>query len=147
MLPVQPQVKPPRGFWKRNAYGNPTSPIPSLPPLTPESSGETTRITESSAAHEPRNSEIGTFAPTDERIVVDDPVLLVPAGLAVLYNREQLYEDAWSFPMCQLAEKYGVTDRALAKACRKLHVRFPLWAIGTKSRRTNPGTTSRCPLR
>jgi len=118
--------KPTRGFWSRKAFGKPTGAIPSLPPLSTDLSTETSPVREASVSTAPLVDELdpvdqmGGPAPVDDR-----PRLLVPGGLMLLYNREQLYEDIWSLPMSRLAEKYGVSDRALAKACRKLHVPVP----------------------
>lgn len=41
------------------------------------------------------------------------------------WNREELYAEVWSTPMCTLAKKYGISDVALAKTCRKLNVPLP----------------------
>jgi len=41
------------------------------------------------------------------------------------YDREKLYEQVWTLPLRTLAREYGVSDVALAKACRKLHVPLP----------------------
>lgn len=41
------------------------------------------------------------------------------------YNREELYEKAWSKPIQQLAKEYGISDVGLAKVCRKLAVPIP----------------------
>jgi hypothetical protein len=41
------------------------------------------------------------------------------------FNREQLFEEVWSEPTWNLAPKYGVSDVALAKTCRKLKVPLP----------------------
>ena len=57
----------------------------------------------------------------------------------LLYNREQLYDDVWSFSMSKLADKYGVSDRALAKACRKLHVPVPTMGHWNKIAANKPG--------
>jgi len=35
-------------------------------------------------------------------------------------TREELYEQVWTVPMQRLAERYGISDVALAKTCRKL---------------------------
>ncbi len=43
----------------------------------------------------------------------------------VRYNREKLYEEVWSEPTREVAKKYGVSDVALAKTCRKLKVPIP----------------------
>jgi len=59
------------------------------------------------------------------------------------FNRERLYEEVWSEPMWNLASKYGVSDVALAKTCRKLKVPLPgrgYWAkvAAGKVTRTRP---------
>lgn len=65
--------------------------------------------------------------------------LVVPRGLVERYNREQLYEDVWSYPMTVLAKKYGVSDRAIGKACRKLHVPVPTMGHWNKIAANKPG--------
>lgn len=41
------------------------------------------------------------------------------------YNREKLYEEVWAEPMLKVAARYGVSDVALAKTCRKFRVPVP----------------------
>jgi len=41
------------------------------------------------------------------------------------YDREELYEKVWKVPMLTLAKEYGVSNVALAKACRKRQVPVP----------------------
>lgn len=41
------------------------------------------------------------------------------------WDRKALYEEVWSTPMRTLAEKYGISDVALAKNCRKLSIPLP----------------------
>jgi hypothetical protein len=43
----------------------------------------------------------------------------------VVYERDKLYEEVWAEPVVKVAEKYGVSDVALAKTCRKLTVPLP----------------------
>lgn len=45
--------------------------------------------------------------------------------LLARYNREKLYEEVWSQPMCKLAAQYSVSDVALAKTCKKLRIPTP----------------------
>jgi hypothetical protein len=40
-------------------------------------------------------------------------------------TREELYEQVWAVPMARLAERYGISDVALAKTCRKLLIPVP----------------------
>ena len=39
---------------------------------------------------------------------------------SVELTREELYEQVWTVPMQRLAQRYGISDVALAKTCRKL---------------------------
>lgn len=41
------------------------------------------------------------------------------------YNRDKLYEEAWTTPMQRLAHQYGLSDVGLAKVCRKLRIPVP----------------------
>lgn len=42
-----------------------------------------------------------------------------------VYYRETLYKEVWAKPLQHVAKRYGVSDVALAKACRKLGVPLP----------------------
>lgn len=44
---------------------------------------------------------------------------------SVSLDREELYEQVWSEPMVLLARRYGISDVALAKICRKINVPVP----------------------
>lgn len=41
------------------------------------------------------------------------------------YDRETLYAQVWAEPVYKVAERYGVTDKAIAKACKKMHIPVP----------------------
>jgi hypothetical protein len=41
------------------------------------------------------------------------------------WDRNALYEEVWSTPMRKLAERYGISDVALAKNCRKMSIPLP----------------------
>ena len=41
------------------------------------------------------------------------------------YDRDKLYEEIWQEPTTKVAKRYGVTDVALAKTCKKLHIPKP----------------------
>lgn len=41
------------------------------------------------------------------------------------YGREKLYKEVWEKPVSSVAKDYGVSDTAIAKACRKLNVPLP----------------------
>lgn len=57
-------------------------------------------------------------------------------------SREELYERVWGEPVATLAERWGISDRGLAKACRRAEVPVPprdYWAkvhAGKRPRRT-----------
>jgi hypothetical protein len=40
-------------------------------------------------------------------------------------HRDELYKKVWATPMTQLAGQYGLSDRWLAKICKKLNVPVP----------------------
>lgn len=40
-------------------------------------------------------------------------------------TREELYEKVWEKPASQLKEEFGVSDVAIAKACRKMEIPKP----------------------
>jgi len=42
-----------------------------------------------------------------------------------LYEREKLYEEVWSEPVKIVAQRYGVSDVALAKTCRRMAIPLP----------------------
>jgi hypothetical protein len=55
-----------------------------------------------------------------------------------LISREQLYEEVWAEPITKVAVRYGVSDVAVAKWCRKLNVPRPgrgYWARKAAGRR------------
>lgn len=43
----------------------------------------------------------------------------------VTYRRDELYEQVWAEPVREVAKRYGVSDVALAKTCRRLSVPLP----------------------
>jgi len=132
--------KPPRGFWSKKAFGKPTGPVPPLLPLGAALSAGAAPVGKPTAAVAPPVNEVDSAAEYDGKETTNNPtVLLVPDGLMLRYNREQLYEDVWSFPMSSLANKYEVSDRALAKACRKLHVPVPTMGHWNKIAAHKPG--------
>lgn len=46
-------------------------------------------------------------------------------GAPAAYEREKLYEEVWAEPVRTVAARYGVSDVALAKTCRRLDVPLP----------------------
>jgi hypothetical protein len=41
------------------------------------------------------------------------------------WDRQELYEKVWQFPLRKLAHEYGISDVGLAKVCRKLKIPLP----------------------
>jgi hypothetical protein len=48
------------------------------------------------------------------------------------WNRQELYEKVWQFPLRKLAIEYGISDVGLAKVCRSLKFHYLAWGIGQK---------------
>lgn len=40
-------------------------------------------------------------------------------------SREDLYEEVWAQSMVKLSKKYGISDVALAKRCRRRNIPLP----------------------
>jgi hypothetical protein len=64
-------------------------------------------------------------APKSRTIICDRDPLLVSRVLMTRYDRETLYEKVWTVTMRELAKEYGVSDVAMGKTCRKLHIPVP----------------------
>jgi hypothetical protein len=60
------------------------------------------------------------------------------------WNRQELYEKVWHFPLRKLAVEYGISDVGLAKVCRKLEI--PLPGLGYWTRIACGHTIARPPL-
>jgi hypothetical protein len=61
--------------------------------------------------------------------------------VTTIYRRDELYERIWARPMREVAKEYGVSDVALANACRKLDVPRPsrgYWAKKAAGQEANP---------
>lgn len=63
---------------------------------------------------------------------------------SVVYKRNDLYTEVWQEPVRSIAKKYSISDVALAKICRKLHV--PLPGRGHWARRAAGQDVPRSPL-
>jgi len=61
-----------------------------------------------------------------------------------VYDRQELYEQVWSEPVAKIAPSYGISDVALAKICRKLHI--PLPGRGYWAKRAHGHSVRRAPL-
>ena len=91
----------------------------------------------------PTGDTVGNDATESELPELEDSdgVLLVQASLACRYDRQELYDRVWSVPMWTLCKEYGVSDVALAKTCRRLHVPVPgrgYWAMLAAGKSTQP---------
>ena len=61
------------------------------------------------------------------------------------YDRNKLYEQVWREPVSTVAKRYGVTDTALAKACRRLNVPLPPRGYWAKVKSGQPVTRPKLP--
>jgi predicted transcriptional regulator of viral defense system len=61
----------------------------------------------------------------------------------VSWDRQSLEQEVWAEPLKQLARRYGVSDVALAKRCRKLGIALPGRGYWAKKLRLDP-THVRC---
>lgn len=98
-----------------------------VPPLSEPQTGDTAE-----------NDANGNGRPELEASV---GVLLVPASLASRYDRQELYDRVWSVPIWRLRKEYGVSNVALAKTCKRLHVPVPgrgYWAMLAAGKPTQP---------
>jgi len=71
---------------------------------------------------------------------VKKPLPVSPILMA-RYSREQLYEKVWRMPVRLAAREYGVSDVAIGKVCRKLHIPVPgrgYWAKRAANRPVEP---------
>jgi len=55
-----------------------------------------------------------------------------------IFTRQELYGLVWSEPMRNLAEKYGISDRGLAKACAAANIPVPVRGYWAKSQAGRP---------
>ena len=61
------------------------------------------------------------------------------------YDRNKLYEEVWHEPVSTVAKRYGVSDTALAKACRRLNVPLPPRGYWAKVKSGQPVTRPELP--
>ena len=59
-------------------------------------------------------------------------------------ERDRLYEEIWAEPVRTVAKRYGISDVALAKICRKLDVPRP--PLGYWTRKEHGYAVERAPL-
>lgn len=57
-----------------------------------------------------------------------------------IFSRQELYELVWSTPILQLAERFGISDRGLAKACKRFHIAVPGRGYWAKIEAGQPAT-------
>ena len=68
-----------------------------------------------------------------------------------IYNRDKLYKEVWAESVIKVAKHYGVSDVAIAKVCRKMHIPVPgrgYWSkvnSGKKLKRTPLPKYKDCP--
>jgi hypothetical protein len=141
---------PGRGYWAKRAAHQPIEPRPPLPVIQTSSQPSEGRpqqvVTKTASAALPQASPL-------KRQHVIDPVQNQhpPAHCAVIdrvspvllarYDRERLYNKVWAMPVRLAASEYGVSNVAIAKTCRKLHIPVPgrgYWAKKAANRPVEP---------
>jgi transposase-like protein len=77
----------------------------------------------------PADLDVGTSCKlTDEAYSELPTIKMLPRASAKLlrsHDRDKLYLEVWSKPLCQLAKQYGVWQVTLWRICRKLHIPLP----------------------
>lgn len=156
---------PGKGYWNKRAANQPVEPRPPLPVIPPTSQPsedppqqaiarislaglpQTARpesqrtdgpeCNQPTPASPPRSSQTrkpGTIPPIEKPSQVS-PVLMAR------YDRKELYDKVWAMPVRIMAKEYGVSNVAIAKTCRKLHVPVPgtgYWAKKAANRPVEP---------
>lgn len=61
------------------------------------------------------------------------------------YDRNKLYEEVWHEPVSTVAKRYGVSNIALAKTCRRLNVPLPPRGYWAKVKSGQPVTRPKLP--
>lgn len=62
----------------------------------------------------------------DDNVANDLPKTVSQYGqMYNCYNREQLYKEVWEAPVTEVAKKYHVSDVAIHKVCKSLHIPTP----------------------
>ncbi|MFZ1745307.1 MAG: hypothetical protein WAU17_05255 [Nitrospirales bacterium] len=67
----------------------------------------------------------------------------------IVIERNDLYHQVWAMPMNKLAQKFGISDVALAKTCRKANIPIPgrgYWAKIAAGRRMKPAPLPDLPI-
>ena len=67
----------------------------------------------------------------------------------IVIERNDLYHQVWTSPMNKLAKKFGISDVALAKTCRKANIPMPgrgYWAKIAAGRRMKPAPLPELPV-
>jgi hypothetical protein len=49
-----------------------------------------------------------------------------PSSVEVIFRRTELHSQVWAEPMRSVAKKYGISEVALAKRCRKWGIPLPV---------------------
>jgi hypothetical protein len=61
-----------------------------------------------------------------------------------IWDREELYKEVWAEPIIHVAKRYGISDVAIAKVCRKLNVPVP--GRGYWAKKANDHAVKQIPL-
>lgn len=134
---------PPSGYWAKLKFGKPAEKL-----LLPESSvtevelpmigkpkrtrrADTPKSEEDEIARSPvvsaeeMDPADGTEDTSDNTDAESSPWLYGGNSRYNVYYREKLYKEIWAEPVVKVAERYGVSDVAIHKVCRKLDIPTP----------------------
>lgn len=64
----------------------------------------------------------------------------------IVYERQKLYEEVWQEPITKIAHKYGVSDVAIHKICRKMNIPKPPAGYWAKVRAGSRNLPKKLPL-
>ena len=96
-----------------------------------------TRMRQHLASCESQLSRLGITLDGRRRPQVSAPS--PPSSYArAIYDRQRLYEEVWSEPTQRVAQKYGISDVALSKACAQLQVPKPSRGYWAKKQAGHP---------
>lgn len=138
---------PPSGYWVKLQFGKPVEQLPlpesTIAEVTLPGNDKPKRIrkaiseksVEKALDHEDvpektqedesgniSGDEIGETLENDD---AEDECVPYWGGKHNTYNREKLYKEVWTTPVVKVAAKYGVSDVAIHKICKKLNVPTP----------------------
>lgn len=134
---------PPSGYWTKVSHGKTVSQTP-LPEstiaeimlsssTTPKRAKRSNKDVNQPEQTEGKSEESNSVSQEKEQLQdgipalaeEDESIYQIMLGQYNTYNRQKLYEEVWAKPVVQVAIQYGVSDVAIHKVCKSLHVPVP----------------------